>query len=223
MRFSNKFTTRFFVAFTAFSIGIAVTVFWIFSQEVYQLPPLNREKLEISDSENLPEIKRQREFMKQRIDEFPQFKRDLNRNVLKPLQEKPLAAFSDSVNENYRFLWIPSFDPAVAIRVWREGDKKFLSGKIAAGEGFTVKKSASNIRKNLTENEWEEFLKVLERSGFWSKPLFEIDDEPIYDGAFYIYEGKKDRRFHEIHRFTADEQFRELGRFLINLAEFKTE
>lgn len=60
------------------------------------------------------------------LKDFLDFKKIWNTRVLKKFQEKQLENVTNKSEEVYRFFWIPSFDNAIAIRVWQVGEKYFL-------------------------------------------------------------------------------------------------
>lgn len=219
----NKIALRLAIISVTFFIGIIITVAWIFSRDIPQLPPLNRDKLTIEDSKSWAEEKIEREYEKTRLEDFKKFKKHLNNEFLTKFKEKSFEKLSKSVDENYRFIWIPSFHSPVLIRVLKTGDKRFLIAKTASGEGFNIGKISMEKTVNLTEEQWNNFLKLLDDASFWNNPTLDKDDEPVTDGAVYIFEGNKNKKFHEIHRATPSKEFRELGGYLINLTELKTE
>jgi integrase len=187
------------------------------------VPAIYTDKLLTPSSEKYELEKIKRKFYKERLDELTKNKKIRNTEVLKKIKEQPLEKISDTVSESYRFFWIPSFNSPVVIRVWRTDNKKFLVVKEVVGKEFEIKKLSYEKTKSLTDEEWIKFLELLDQSSFWNLPTIDIDDLPVYDGDLYIFEGNKNKKFHEIHRITPSKEFRELGSYLINLSGLKTE
>jgi hypothetical protein len=158
-------------------------------------------------------------------EDFLKFKKIWNIRILGNFQESLLDKANNKVDETYRFFWIPSFDNAVAIRIWRIGDKQFLVVKKVDGEGFEAGKLSYEKSRSLTEEEWLKFIDLLDQTSFWKMTTKDVDEDPVTDGAYYMIEGNKDNQFHEVHRGTGNNgisEVRELGAYLLGLSELKT-
>jgi hypothetical protein len=108
--------------------------------------------------------------------------------------------------ESYRFLWLRSFHPGVAVRVWKcsrgycitskqlDGVDKYIDGKFVPSA-----KMAINNSRSLTVDEWNGCLAILDRSHFWSSPT--VDGRPMAnDGADWLLEGAKESQYHVVAR-----------------------
>jgi len=132
--------------------------------------------------------------------------------------------------ESYRFLWLRSFHPGVAVRVWK-GEKRYcLSVKQLDGvdKYFDRKfvpsaKLAINRSRSLTVAEWNGFIARLERAHFWSLPA--VDNGPMAeDGAEWLLEGAKESQYHVIARQSpASGDYYQACLLLLQLSELKVD
>jgi len=123
------------------------------------------------------------------------------------MQEQPLSCLHEDV-EAYRFLFLPSFEPPASIRVWREGDRKYIELRQLSSIG-SPQNGAKDMRatetRALTEKEWRHLLELLEKANFWSMPT--EDEKPIGLGnASFLLEGKKPRQYHVVDRWFPEDQ-----------------
>jgi hypothetical protein len=142
-------------------------------------------------------------------------------------------SFQSIVNanvESYRFLWLRSFLPGVAIRVWicsqeycitaKQLDRldKYVDGKLIPSA-----KLAINNSRSLSVDEWNGFLSVLERSRFWSLPT--VDGKMMAnDGAEWVLEGAKDSQYHVVARQSpTDGDYYDACVFLLKLSGLKVD
>jgi len=157
-----------------------------------------------------------------RVEDFAEYKKTRNAKIFKAFKEKTLEILPGNEREAYRFIWIPSFESAVAIRVWQSKDKYFLTVKKAGGEGYEMKSLSHGSKRVLTEEEWAEFVRLIDEISFWNMSSIDIDEDPSFDGATYAVEGNKNNKFHEIHRITNTKEVRKIGDYLLKLTELKT-
>lgn len=159
---------------------------------------------------------------KEKLEQFSDFKKTWNTKVLGSFKERLLEKYSNKIEENYRFIWIPSFDNPIAIRIWRSGENQFLVVKKMNGEGFEMGKLTYERTRSLTKEEWLKFTNLIEESSFWNLPTVDVYEEPMPDGAYYVFEGKKNNQFHEVYRIMPKKEIREIGTYLLSLSELKT-
>lgn len=143
--------------------------------------------------------------------------------VLAAMHEPPLSSTMDGEVEFYRFTWLRAFHPQVVVRVWRSGrercltvkqiERKYVNGETVYPEGFQV-----NATRPLREDEWNDFKEHLNRGHFWSLPT--VDGRPLAnDGAFWVMEGVRDRKYHVVDRQSPDSgSYREMCHFLLRLS-----
>lgn len=149
------------------------------------------------------------------------------------LREMAEPSFKSIVNanvESYRFLWLRSFHPGVAVRVWKcsrgycmtvkqlDSVDKYVNRKFVPSA-----KLAINNSRSLSVDEWSGFLAVLDRSHFWSTPS--VDGKPMAeDGAEWLLEGAKESQYHVIARQSpSDGDYYEACVFLLKLSALKVD
>jgi hypothetical protein len=136
---------------------------------------------------------------------------------------------TNTLVEQYRFLWLRSFRNPIAVRVrkddagitlrvvWLSGGSGYKPGKIERDESFS-----------LTKDQWGEFLKLLDKASFWDMPT---DDKVMgRDGSQWILEGQSAGKYHHADRWTPSEElekrrlenFVACCRYLLKLAKVET-
>jgi len=135
---------------------------------------------------------------------------------LKVLQEPSLLKLSNNPSlESYRFLWLRTFRPPVAIRLDLMPDGGgILTTKVANGEAgfpYTVKHLVENMSRPLTHEQTQVFLAQVNRVDFWSLPG-PVDDQTGTDGSQWIIEGVREGKYHVVDRWSPGSgAIRELG------------
>lgn len=114
---------------------------------------------------------------------------------LRAMNEPSLLSSTDSLDEVYRFLWLRSFHPPVAVRVWRTGEEYFLNAiELNGAGGYEPGKELARKARPLTSEEWVTFMRPLEESCFWNLPRRDPDNRGN-DGAEWIVEGLRQGRY----------------------------
>ena len=129
------------------------------------------------------------------------------------------SLFEESTNktvEQYRFLWLRTFDKPIAVRMRKDAAGMTLrvvrlSGKGCYDPGHIERDDSFSV----TLDEWNEFLKLLEKSSFWDFPATEINLTGV-DGSQWILEGRAGGKYHSVDRWTPSENDdkRELEKFV---------
>lgn len=207
-------SSRLFFALLTFFIGITLTTIWIFDSEIPNIPIPKSEEFRASNFDFDSRIpSSEKIFWEKEI--FTRFK------------ETPLEKLPESIDESYRLILIPTFDAPVIVRVWRSGDERFLIAKKLSGEGgFGIKKFGKLSYKktqSLTEEEWNNFIKLLDQTFFWDLPPLDKKEEPVPDGATWVMEGAINNTHHEVHRITPSNEFRESCNYLLKLSGLEIE
>ena len=144
---------------------------------------------------------------------------------LAQMHEPSLASLNGSTVEAYRFLWLRSFPPAVAIRLWNCGNARCLSvkqiGKLVpspdGGYMFDDTLTADETRV-LSLDEWNTFRDLIQVAEFWQTPS-QNDDPVPFDGAWWVMEGYRNREFNVVSRNSPiDGAYYEAGRYLIKIS-----
>lgn len=202
-----------FLSLLTFVVGIAGIEFWLLKTELPDVPvPKSQKVYDSSFSAALQFSKEQKKFWEKEL--LPRFK------------ELPLESFSDSADETYRMVLLPTFDAPITVRIWRSGSGYFLITKKTNGSGGygmgQFGKLSYEKTRSLTEDEWNSFIRMLEHSSFWDMPSL-VSEEPVSDGASWIMEGLQNKKFHEVLRITPSKEFEETCVYFLKSAGFEKE
>jgi hypothetical protein len=149
---------------------------------------------------------------------------------LKEMAEPSFQSMVKTGAESYRFLWLRSFHPGVAIRVWKCDRGYCLAtkqldsiDKVVGKEIHATAKLAIDRSRALTADEWNSFIDALNLANFWS--LATVDGAPLAnDGAEWVLEGAKESQYHVIARQSPDDgYYYEACLYLIKLSELKVD
>ena len=134
-------------------------------------------------------------------------------NKLKQFNEPTLL---DGGHTGYRFLYLRSFHPAIAVRIWVDGEEKRLSVK--AMSRHNNDQLATMVARPMTPHEWATFSKLLADSCLWEMPV--TSDAPIaFDGAWWVFEGAHENHYHVTHQQSPQSGlYRELCLYLLKLS-----
>jgi hypothetical protein len=152
---------------------------------------------------------------------------------LRALREPSLAARARNQRaHSYRFLWLRSFDPPIAVRLDISPDGGgTLTVKATGGKGgFDIGTLVTNRRRVMSRAEVRRFLSALAPARFWQLPteepaIIEHADGSITihaDGAQWILEGVKAGRYHVVDRWSPKHgAFREAALWLLRRARLR--
>ena len=107
--------------------------------------------------------------------------------------------------EQYRFLWVPTFDHPIFVRIeiQPDGTAALLSYIWKGQGGYDWGKPVSSRRK-LTSEEQRELFATLTDIGFWTLPA-QVENPPniiVLDGTEWFIEGVKDSKCHVVTRYS---------------------
>ncbi len=203
----KRITLRLAIALLTFLIGIAAVTFWIVTRRT---PTQTTEKKPDCIPLYNPNI-------------YVGQEKTWGAVALARFNEMPLENLPACVDESYRLVWLPTFHSPVAVRVWRSGEKHFLVAKQLDGKGgYGMGTLAAEETRPLTEDEWRAFLNLLDQASYWDMPSLD-DSPPPNDGAAWVIEGAKNKKYHDVHRHTLSVEFRESCVYLLKLSGLKTE
>ena len=148
------------------------------------------------------------------------FMADWYSHELRVLDEPPLSRESSGASpgnssggvvESYRFLWLRTFDPPVAIRLDVKADGTgTVTAKVADGQaGFpqTSKRVVEKRSRALTREQTGAFLAQINRTNFWGI-VTNIDPGDAMDvqtdGSEWVLEGVKGDKYHVVARWSPD-------------------
>jgi hypothetical protein len=127
------------------------------------------------------------------------------------------ASRRDPVIIAYRFLWLPTRERPVAVRIekTRNGATVSLLQLDGAG-GYEPGKVVMNKRVPISQKEWDHLKTLIRRAGIWSMPTRIMDLG--FDGESFIVEGVEDGKYHLIFRWTPTPgALREVCRYMLDL------
>ena len=133
--------------------------------------------------------------------------------------EQPFSCLDENT-EAYRLLYVPAFETPASIRVWRDGGRKFIELRQLASIGmpqYGAKDMKKIVTRPLSEDEWDRFYRLLEKSNFWSAPT--QGGRAGLDGVGILLEGKKEGKYHAVGRRLPEEQnFVDMCNYLLEIS-----
>ena len=193
------------VALITFTLGVSSTaLYWLYRLPDASLPDV----VELyTEPESFPglsipvkksSVQTEYFYAAQLLGESSQLPTTWYTGELKAMNELPLPAL-ESEDESYRFLWLRSFHRPVTIHVWRTGERYFMVVKRLNGRGgYDPGTFDLYWARSLSVNEWAGFMMQLEQSNYWLMPT--KDDRMLDDGAQWILESYRERRYHVVDR-----------------------
>ncbi len=108
--------------------------------------------------------------------------------------------------ESYRFIWVPTFEHPVLLRVdiAVDGTATLLSYVWSGQGGYEWGKPVRKIRKLTLEEESDLFASLAD-IGFWGLPA-QVEDPPneiVLDGTEWLIEGVRDGKCHVVTRYSS--------------------
>lgn len=205
----KHFSFRLIIAITTLAIGISTVAVLFFRNplptiDLPQYPPECASESE-AEIKNYSKIDWKWGF-------FPRF------------QELPLEKQTIEADETYRLLWIPTFDEPTVIRVWRSGEKSYITTKRLSRNqnNLEVGKLIFNQTRSLTTDEWNGFVNLVDHGCFWNLPS-NINEIPVDDGASWTFEGLNNGDYHLVERTLPSEYMKAIYRSLFNLTKIEME
>lgn len=132
--------------------------------------------------------------------------------------------------EEYRFLWLPTWDQPIAVRISISSDGTGqVTAKVLRGSGGGKPgKLVTNHVRQVSSDVVDSFRAQLESTNFWKLPTYEYSGGR--DGARWIFEGVKHGKYHAVDRWSpqinrrspTDGNYERLGKmFLLELGQLK--
>lgn len=231
----QKLFLRILAGLLAFIIGaFAVYLFWFVSiplplQEVD--PVRNVEITDCAVSATFPGRSREIQNLKKgKSGYFPKddfsgprgdrddFFNDWYGKHLKAMAEGSLLDETEKQTEIFRFLWLRSFHHPIYVRVERRESGVWLStGELDGAGGYEPGKLIRNQQLTLSQQEWCELSRLLEKVDYWNLPTSQSNQNGV-DGAEWILEGVKADRYHVVDRWSPKGEYREACVYLLKLS-----
>jgi hypothetical protein len=120
-------------------------------------------------------------------------------------------------------------DDGVRILSGEESAEDLENGNVEdrINDGFTIWKSGQfqnivyNMEAEITAKDWRIFGDIVEESGFWDLPVSE--QQSGKDGSRWVIEAHTPGKYHVVHRWSPEGNFRKLGLYFIQLSGVKEE
>jgi hypothetical protein len=122
-------------------------------------------------------------------------------------------------DEIYRFFWLRTFHNPYSFRVLRSGNDKVLVVKKTDGYGgYEPGSLVVNKTIKLNDQEWCNFLDLLDGADFWNKKKLSIGNL-AKDGSFWSIEGIREHRYYVAgEQSPAGGKFREACIYLMRIS-----
>jgi hypothetical protein len=131
-------------------------------------------------------------------------------------------SMTDQTIASYRLLWLPAFQPAIAVRA-AKSDKSITIHIVtleSAGGGKPGKVVSKHTRK-MTDDEWTLLQIALEKSTYWklrTSVKGDLAAGVVMDGDRLICEGVDSGRYHVVDRSDAEPEYEKMCKFLLGLS-----
>lgn len=123
---------------------------------------------------------------------------------LQAMTEPPLHKNNSNLKEQYRFLWLRTFQQPVAIRI-SKGEKIILRMIVLSGKGgYAPGKVKYDKTTEISNEEWGKFIKLIDKCAFWQMPAEESFQG--FDGSEWILEGYRNNEYHVACRWSPEMQ-----------------
>lgn len=148
------------------------------------------------------------------------FRDDWYSKHYKALKEERLY-LTNTDKEIFRFVLLPTFDNPICVRVEKINNDYLLTvkktnGKGGYGEGRLVYKR----KKKITENQWEELMKMVNSINDW-EVYFKEEIDGGLDGSQWIFEYLSPKEYKVRDVWSPKDEFYTLGLYLFNIADIK--
>lgn len=147
------------------------------------------------------------------------------------LEPSFFATKSDSSQQVYRFLWLPSFHRPISVRVTVnvDGGGSIVTRSVDSHAGLLTKPASDTGKLTLdaaiavNKAQVQEMLEQLQRLDFWSLSAELGVDQLGEDGSHWILEGVRAGEYHVVDRWSpTDGPFSELCKYLLRLGRVET-
>ena len=124
--------------------------------------------------------------------------------------------------EIYRFTWLRTFDNPIMIRIEKNNDSINLFYKVTNGAGgYEPGELVIDEKKQLTLNDWNNFIHLVDSCSFWTTMPCEKLIEGL-DGSQWIMEGATNKYYQVIDKWTPREgAYYDCCNYLIELTGLK--
>lgn len=137
---------------------------------------------------------------------------------LAAMEEPSLSCGALKDTETYRFLWLRTFHNPIAVRLFWRGDDHGLEAVILDGAGgYSPGRVSRRVTKKLSRDQWQTVIATLGELQLWQMATDVILRGK--DGAELIVEGRRDGRYHVVHRWSGtDDGLERVRKLFLELA-----
>lgn len=132
---------------------------------------------------------------------------------LRAMAEPAMSSVAGDVAEAYRFTWVRTFHPAVAVRVELRTDGAVLEAVVLSGQGgYEPGEVRQRVARRLSADEWRRVEDAIARARFWE---LELEVDLGFDGSGWLLEGVRGGEYRAVEQCSpkpdsADAEFRRL-------------
>ena len=138
----------------------------------------------------------------------------------KALKEESLY-IKKTDKEIFRFVYLPSFDNPISVRVEKDNGKYLLTVKKTNGKGGYEKGwLVYKRKKKITEQQWNELMKMVNSINDW-EVYFKEETDGGLDGSQWIFEYLSPKEYIVRDVWSPEDKFKTLGLYLFNIAGIK--
>jgi len=127
---------------------------------------------------------------------------------LRAMGEPSLSCGQSSEEEVYRFLWLPTFQHPLSVRITRTGDGAALDmAELTGASGDEPGTVGRHEERKLTNAEWQSLQAALGAIDFWNMPANQLPPDPTVvhtDGTIWILEGYRAGAYHVVDRWSPE-------------------
>lgn len=143
---------------------------------------------------------------------YPGADRFMREWYLKPLIAMHEPPLPERAGTGFRFLYLRSFDPPIAVRVEHGSQGYTLRAVVLepdvvvhVGSHAEAKPGAisQDLVRDLRQSEWADVTESITKLGFWKLPQEDTANDGL-DGAQWILEGFEEGRYHIVHRWSPE-------------------
>jgi hypothetical protein len=133
---------------------------------------------------------------------------------------EPSLSCGDVPGDTFRFTWLRSFHPQVAVRVFAGPEfAELIAIQMSGSGGYAPAAAVDQPHRVLSSREWDDLNNAVAQTDFWNLPSWR--GRGGIDGAQWIVEGRVGSQYHVVNRWTPDPgNFRDLGLLFLKLANF---
>ena len=105
--------------------------------------------------------------------------------------------------EEYRFLWLRTFNKPIAIRIWATADSAQMRVvRLSGAGGYDPGHVESDKTVKISSDNWKRFRDSVAKAQFWQMPTKDPHEELGLDGSQWILEGRVNGKYHVVDHWT---------------------